>query len=86
MTPVYTPSKARTNLFSIIKQVNRDQSKVLISPADGSAGVVIISEDEWRSIEETLYLEATGTLDKVRQREADDSGSTAIEDVDWDAL
>jgi len=86
MTPVYTPSKARANLFSIIKQVNRDQSKVLVSPADGSAGVVIISEDEWRSIEETLYLEATGTLDKVRQREVDDSGTTAIEDIDWNAL
>jgi len=86
MTPVYTPSKARANLFGIIRQVNDNQTPVLVSPADGSKGVVIVPEDEWRSIEETLYLEATGTLARVREREADDSGVTPVEDIDWDTL
>ena len=86
MTTVYTPSKARANLFGIIKQVTEQQAPVLISPADGSEGVVVVSEADWRSIEETMYLETTGTLAKVRQREADDSGVTNVDDIDWDAL
>jgi len=86
MSLVYTPSKARANLFSIIRQVNEQQEPVLISPADGSKGVVVVSEDEWRSIAETMYLEATGVLNLVREREADDSGTTDVGDIDWDAL
>ena len=86
MTPVYTPSKARANLFGIIKQVNEQHTPVLISPADGRPGVIVIPESDWRSIEETLYLEATGVLTKVQQREADDSGTTPIDEIDWGAL
>ena len=86
MTTTYTPSKARANLFGIIRQVNEQQVPVFISPADGGKGAVVISEDEWRSIDETMYLEATGTLAKVRERESDDSGTTAVADIDWDAL
>ncbi|MCL2653777.1 MAG: type II toxin-antitoxin system prevent-host-death family antitoxin, partial [Propionibacteriaceae bacterium] len=77
---------ARANLFGIIRQVNDQQAPVLISPASGGKGAVVISEDEWRSIEETLYLEATGTLAKVRAREADDSGITDVDDIDWTEL
>jgi len=83
---VYTPSKARANLFGIIRQVNEQQEPVLISPADGSKGAVVVSEDEWRSIAETMYLETTGVLDLVREREADSSGTTDVDDIDWDTL
>ena len=86
MASVYTPSRARANLFGIIRQVNDQQAPVLISPASGGKGAVVISEDEWRSIEETLYLEATGTLANVRAREADDSGITDVDDIDWTEL
>ncbi|OTE88232.1 prevent-host-death protein, partial [Escherichia coli] len=41
---------------------------------------------DWRAIQETLFLEQTGTLEKVRDREKDDSGFTDIDDIDWQAL
>ncbi|MGN4158064.1 prevent-host-death protein, partial [Staphylococcus auricularis] len=31
-------------------------------------------------------LESTGIMDKVREREKDDSGYTNIDDLDWDNL
>ncbi|HCT0500937.1 TPA: prevent-host-death protein, partial [Staphylococcus pseudintermedius] len=47
---------------------------------------VIVSQEDWDSIQETLFLEYTGTMDKVRAREKDDSGYTNIDDIDWDNL
>lgn len=47
---------------------------------------VIIGLEDWKSIQETIYLESTGTMDKVREREKDNSGTTNIDDIDWDNL
>ncbi|HEQ3959465.1 TPA: prevent-host-death protein, partial [Streptococcus pyogenes] len=47
---------------------------------------VLIGLDDWKSIQETLYLETTGTMEKVRERENDNSGVTNINDIDWDNL
>jgi antitoxin YefM len=37
-------------------------------------------------MDEPLYLEDTGTLTEVEARRADDSGTTDIDDIDWDLL
>lgn len=34
----------------------------------------------------SYFLEATGTMDKVREREHDNSGYTNIDDIDWARL
>jgi antitoxin YefM len=47
-------STARANLFPLIKQVNDDQEAVLITSNAGNA--VLVSESEWESMLETLYL------------------------------
>jgi antitoxin YefM len=47
-------STARANLFSLIKEVNDDQEAVLITSNAGNA--VLVSESEWESMLETLYL------------------------------
>jgi prevent-host-death family protein len=86
MESVYTPSSARAHLFGIIRQVNEQQAPVLISPANGGKGAVVVAQDDWRGIQETLYLQASGALARVREREADDSGATNVDDIDWDAL
>lgn len=38
------------------------------------------------NIKETEYLESTGTMNKVREREQDKSGYTNVDDIDWDKL
>lgn len=47
-------SNARANFFKLIEQVNDDQEAVLITSNAGNA--VLVSESEWESMLETLYL------------------------------
>ena len=69
-------TNARQNLFRLIEQVNSDHEPVLITGKRGSA--VLISEDDWRAIEETIYLNSIpGLADSIRE-----GMSAASEDLD----
>jgi prevent-host-death family protein len=86
MAKTYTPSGARAHLFGIIRDVNAEHAPVWIAPARGGPGVVVVAASDWESIEETLYLEATGAMAAVRAREADNTGVTDAAEIDWDNL
>jgi prevent-host-death family protein len=59
-------TNARQNLFRLIDQVNTDHEPVFITGRKGSA--VLISEDDWRAIEGTLYLNSIpGVSESVRE-------------------
>ncbi|WP_153349028.1 type II toxin-antitoxin system Phd/YefM family antitoxin [Nocardia aurantia] len=47
-------SEARANLYPLIEQVNDDAVAIHITSRKGNA--VLISEDEYNSLHETLYL------------------------------
>ena len=51
-----TYSEARENLKSVIDQVVSDCAPTMIVRRKGQEGAVLISESEWASIEETIYL------------------------------
>ena len=51
-----TYSEARENLKSVIDQVVSDAAPTKIVRRKGQEGAVLVSESEWSSIEETLYL------------------------------
>lgn len=53
MTTV-TVTDARNNLYSLVDQVAASHEPVLISGKRANA--VLIAEEDWRSIQETLYL------------------------------
>ena len=65
-------SRARQNLFSLIKEVNDDQEAVLITSNAGNA--VLVSESEWENMLETVYLlghpESRRNLDEARAQVA----------------
>jgi prevent-host-death family protein len=82
----YTPTKARAELFHIIKEVNSSRDVVEIVPQRGDEGVAVISLKDWTSIKETLFLEQTGVLNIVREREKDENGFTDADSLDWDEL
>jgi antitoxin YefM len=52
--PTMTASEARTNLYHLLDEVASAHEPVLITGKRSNA--VLISEDDWRSINETLYL------------------------------
>lgn len=53
MTTV-TATEARSNLYRLIDEVAASHEPVLITGK--RSNVIMISEDDWRAIEETMYL------------------------------
>ncbi len=51
---ILTASVARSNLYKLIDQTNESHEPVIISGKRNNA--VLIAEDDWKSIQETLYL------------------------------
>ena len=52
--PTLTATDARTNLYKLLDQVTESHEPVLITGKRANA--VLVSEDDWRAIKETLYL------------------------------
>lgn len=51
---VVTATKAREQLYALIDETNRSHEPVQITGKRGNA--VLVSEGDWRAIQETLYL------------------------------
>lgn len=49
-----TATSARARLYRLIEDLQKQGAPVLITGKRGNA--VLVSEEDWRSIEETLYL------------------------------
>ena len=81
---IFNPSNARKNLYQLLKKVNKDHKEIQIISEVSGNNAVLISLEDWQSIQETLLLEQTGVLDQVRKREKDDSGFTNVDEIDWD--
>jgi antitoxin YefM len=47
-------TKARAELYKLLKQVSESHEPIQIKGRNSSA--VLVDEDDWRSIQETLYL------------------------------
>ena len=58
-------TSARQNLFRLIEQVNEEHEPLLITGKKASA--VLVSEDDWRAIQETLFLDSIpGMTESIR--------------------
>lgn len=68
-------SYARNNLKAVLDSAVNDSTPIAITRQRAGEGAVVVSESEWRSIEETLYLlsspkNAERLLEAVRGLEA----------------
>ncbi|AVI94945.1 putative Antitoxin of toxin-antitoxin stability system [Oenococcus oeni] len=73
METVITPSKARANLFSLIKDTNRDSKPVLIAGTDDDRSAVLIGKKNYDALQETMALIMNGQLQDAKNRENDES-------------
>ena len=74
-----TATSARANLYRLIDQVNQESEPLTITGQRGNA--VLIGEDDWRAIQETLFLESVPRMsESIRQARAEgvESGSTEL--------
>ena len=77
-------AKARENIYKILNDVNENSEPITITNTKGK-NAVIISEDDWKAIKETIYLNSIpGMAESIRK-----GGETPIEEcvpedeVDW---
>ena len=65
MTTV-TATKARNNLYSLIDEANESHIPIQITGKRGNA--VLISEDDWRAISETIHLSMIpGMVESIKE-------------------
>ncbi|MBC8462578.1 MAG: type II toxin-antitoxin system Phd/YefM family antitoxin [Deltaproteobacteria bacterium] len=79
--PTLSATEARSKLYRLIDEASLTHEPIVITGKRGNA--VLISEDDWRSIQETIYL-----LNMPGMRESIQEGlATPIEDckekIEW---
>ena len=79
-------TNARQNLFQLVSDVNIGFNPITIVNNKGK-NAVLISEDEWKNIEETLYLSSIpGFVDNINNIRKNEDWSHAKEfdtDEEW---
>ena len=72
-------TNARQNLFKLVSDVNLGFDPITIVNNKGK-NAVLISEDEWKNIEETLYLTSIpGFVEKINQIDKEENWQVAEE-------
>ena len=79
--PTLSATEARSKLYRLIDQASLTHEPIVITSKRGNA--VLLSEDDWRSIQETIFLlNIPGMRESIRKGLA-----TPIEDckeeIDW---
>lgn len=76
-----TATEARKRLYSLVDEVKESHEPVQIVGKRSSA--VLISEDDWRAIQETLYLTSIPGIRESIQEGLETPVEECDEDVDW---
>lgn len=78
---ILTASEARANLYRLIDQTAESHEPVFISGK--RSGAVLISEEDWKAIQETLYLlSVPGLRESIKEGMAERLSDSATE-LDW---
>lgn len=78
---VLTASDARTNLYRLIDQTNESHEPVIISGKRNNA--VLVSEDDWKSIQETLFLSSIPGMKESIINGMKEPLSKSTKKIDW---
>lgn len=74
-------TRARTNIYKLIDDANESNEPIQITGKKGN--VVIISEDNWRAIQETLFLVSIPGMRKSIREGLNTVVKDCSEDLDW---
>jgi prevent-host-death family protein len=79
--PTLSATEARTKLYRLIDQALISHEPIVITGKRGNA--VLISEEDWRSIQETIYLlNIPGMRESIREGLATPL-EDCTEEIDW---
>lgn len=76
-----TASKARANFYNLINEVSLHHEPVIITGKRNNA--VLISEEDWKSIKETLFLLSMPGVREAIKKGVEIPLSECDENLDW---
>ncbi|MCH5461792.1 type II toxin-antitoxin system Phd/YefM family antitoxin [Lactobacillus sp. LC28-10] len=82
MEKIVNPTKARSNLYALIKMTNQDSHPVIIAGADEERSAVLMSKKDYDAMQETMSLIMNGQLQDAIARQNDKND----EEVDLDQM
>ena len=74
-------TEARSNLYKLVDKARSHHTPILITGKRGNA--VLVSEDDWRAIQETLYLVSMPGMRESILEGLDEPVESCSEDPGW---
>lgn len=78
---VLTPTKARSGLYTVIANVNRDSAPTLIAGTDDDKSAYVIGKRNYEAMLETMALLVNGQLQDSLDREKEPDAPGIIDDL-----
>jgi prevent-host-death family protein len=76
-----TATEARKNLYKLLDEVSESHEPVQITGKRGNA--VLIAEDDWRAVQETLYLHSVSGMKESIIEGMETPVDECDEEFDW---
>lgn len=81
MTKVITASQARSDIYNLIDETAQSHEPIIITGKRHNA--VMVSQKDWKAIEETLYLTSIPNMAQSITEAMNASDSEFSETVEW---
>ena len=81
MTKIIPVTQARANIYSLMDETSQTHEPILITGKRNN--VVMISQEDWNAIEETLYLNSIPGMTASIKEAMDAPDSEFSEDIEW---
>lgn len=81
MTKVITASQARSDIYNLIDETAQSHEPIIITGKRHNA--VMVSQEDWKAIEETLYLTSIPNMAQSITDAMNASDSEFSESVEW---
>lgn len=79
--PTLTATEARSKLYRLIDETINSHQPIIITGKRGNA--VLVSEEDWQSLQETLYLLSIPGMRKSIREGLATSVDECEQDIDW---
>jgi antitoxin YefM len=81
MTKVMSVSQVRADIYNVMDETAKTHEPILITGKRNN--VVMLSQEDWNAIEETLYLNSIPKMASSIQESMNADDSEFSEDIEW---
>jgi antitoxin YefM len=81
MTKVMSVSQLRADIYNVMDETAQTHEPILITGKRNN--VVMLSQEDWNAIEETLYLNSIPSMASSIQESMNADDSEFSEDIEW---